>query len=80
MVTVGDVLSLFAAAGIKSGMGLDEALPLVKQGFDSLDVLTLILEVEKVYKVRIPEEKAEELRSVRNIVDFLNSEGIVRNG
>jgi acyl carrier protein len=47
-------------------------VPLVSQGFDSLDTSTLMLELEIKYKKAIPPEKAARLRTLKDIVNFLN--------
>lgn len=49
-------------------------------GADSLDLMNLIVAVEKEFSkdgkiVKIPAEKAEEIRTVQDILDFLAKEG-----
>lgn len=73
MVSSGDVSKLLQEMGFKLGE-LDEEIPLVKQGLDSLDVVTLVLEVEKTYGVKVPQDKVETLRSLKSIADFLNGQ------
>jgi acyl carrier protein len=47
-------------------------VPLVQQGLDSLDMATLMLALESKYKKAIPPEKSARLRTVKDIVTFLN--------
>lgn len=49
-------------------------------GADSLDLVNLIVAVEEEFSkngktVKLPEEEAEEIRTVQDIIDFLNREG-----
>jgi acyl carrier protein len=49
-------------------------------GADSLDLMNLIFAVEKEFSkdgkiVKVPEEEAEEIRTVQDILDFLAKEG-----
>lgn len=74
MKTVADVLSLAKADGLlKLPPNLHEAKPLREQGLDSLDLIMLLSEVETVFEVRIPQEQTTQLRSLQDIVDFLNA-------
>ncbi len=38
-------------------------------GFDSLDVITMLFELEKEFEISIPDEEARSVRSVRDIVE-----------
>lgn len=58
-----------------------EALLVDDLGADSLDLVNLIAAVEDEFSsdvkvLKIPEEEAEEIRSVQHILDFLAKEGI----
>lgn len=44
-------------------------------GADSLDLVEVMLELEDKYSVSIPDEKAEELIYVRDIVNYIQAEG-----
>jgi acyl carrier protein len=74
MVTTEDILRLVEAGDLAvNASELKADVPLVKQGFDSLDVATLVLQVETKYKKDIPLEQAARLRTLKDIVDFLNA-------
>ena len=58
-----------------------EALLVDDLGADSLDLVNLLAALEEEFSndekvLRFPEEEAEEIRSVRQILDFLAKEGI----
>ncbi len=38
-------------------------------GFDSLDVVTMLFELEKEFEISIPDDEARSVRSVRDIVE-----------
>lgn len=40
-------------------------------GAESLDIVTLLMEFEDAFKMKIPDEDAEKLLSVNNIVDYI---------
>ena len=42
---------------------------LVDLGFDSLDVISMLFELETAFNVSIPDERARSIRFVREIVD-----------
>jgi acyl carrier protein len=43
-------------------------------GIDSLDYAELVMEFEQTFNIRIPDDKAEELKTVKNAVDFIENE------
>jgi acyl carrier protein len=49
----------------------DDSIPLLRLGLDSLDYATAIMEIEEKYKVEIGEQDMERLRSVKDIVEFV---------
>lgn len=42
-------------------------------GLDSLDLIDLIVEIEKEYNIHIPESVAENFKTVMDITDFLDA-------
>ena len=46
--------------------------PLIDQGVDSLDHMSFFMEIEEEYDVRIPDDDYQKLRSINDIVDYLN--------
>lgn len=74
MVTNEDVLAAMEEAAFSipiSSVKLD--VPLVSQGLDSLDMATLMLALESKYNKVIAPEKSARLRTVVDIVAFLNA-------
>jgi len=74
MITPEDILGLLDSAELSvapSKLVIDR--PLTTQGLDSLDIATLIVEVESRYKVVIASDQMAQLQTVKDIVDFLNA-------
>jgi acyl carrier protein len=74
MITPEDILRLVDATDLpvpSSSLKVD--MPFKAQGLDSLDVATLMVEVETTYKKVIDPEQMAQLRSVNDIVNFLNT-------
>lgn len=42
-------------------------------GADSIDLVELIMEFEREFELSIPDEKAEEIQTVGNAIDFLET-------
>lgn len=38
---------------------------------DSLDVVELVMSLEEKFNIQIPDEKAEKIQSVQNIIDYI---------
>lgn len=49
-------------------------IPLSDQGMDSLDHLTLFLSIDEELGVTIEDEVIEQLKTIDNIVDFINKQ------
>ena len=54
---------------------LDHARPLSEQGFDSLDIVTILFSIEEKFKIKIPEDdiNKEKLSSINSIVLYINN-------
>ena len=42
-------------------------------GADSLDTVELVMAFEEEFEIEIPDEEAEEIATVKNAVDYINS-------
>lgn len=74
MVTEDDVLQALEGVDVSTPIAdIKVDVPLVQQGLDSLDMATLLLALESKYKKAIPPEKAARLRTINDIVVFLNA-------
>lgn len=74
MVTHEDVLAALgevAQSTTTAEIKLD--VPLIRQGFDSLDIASLMFALESKYNKPIPPEKSARLRSIADITTFLNA-------
>lgn len=40
-------------------------------GYDSLNVVELIMQIEEEYEIEMPDEDVEELHTVKNLKDYL---------
>jgi acyl carrier protein len=78
MVQLGDVVTLVRAAGIDvDADSLKASVPLVLQGLDSMDIATLMFQVEQRYGVTVSPEASYRLRCLTDFVELLNStEGV----
>jgi acyl carrier protein len=54
----------------------DETIPLLRLGVDSLDYATAIMEIEEKYKVEIGEQEMERLRSLKDVVEFIEARAL----
>ena len=43
------------------------------QGADSLDTVELVMAFEEEFEIEIPDEEAENIQTVKNAVDYINS-------
>ena len=74
MITNVDVLQALEGIDVSTPIAdLKADVPLVSQGLDSLDMATLMLALESKYKKTIPPEKSARLRTIQDIVAFLNA-------
>ena len=46
-------------------------------GADSLDLVELIMEMEETFDVQIADNELEKIRTIKDVLDFLNSKGVV---
>lgn len=73
MISNEDILSVLAGMEIAINVSkLKTDVPLVIQGLDSLDVATLMFELESKYQKPLPPEKSARLRTIEQIVEYLN--------
>lgn len=74
MITNEDVLQALEGIDVSTPIAdIKVDVPLVQQGLDSLDHATLMLALESKYKRSIPPEKSARLRTIKDIVAFLNA-------
>jgi acyl carrier protein len=45
-------------------------------GADSLDTVELVMEFEKAFNIQIPDEDAEKIVSVGDVINYLKSKGL----
>jgi acyl carrier protein len=50
----------------------EESLFVDDLGADSLDLVEIIMECEDAFKVKIPDEKAETIKSVKDAIDVIH--------
>jgi acyl carrier protein len=67
---------------IVSKLGVDAAQVTLEASFtndlgaDSLDTVELVMEFEKAFNIQIPDEDAEKIASVGDVVNYLKTKGI----
>lgn len=59
------------------GVSLDEVTPeasfIEDLGADSLDIVELIMALEEEYDIEIPDEDAEKIQTVKDVVNYVQS-------
>ena len=58
--------------GVEREKLTNEASFIEDLGADSLDIVELVMEFEKEFNIDIPDEDAEQLRTVGDAINFLN--------
>jgi acyl carrier protein len=75
VITSQDVVELIAAAAIEvDTANLRDDVDLFGQGFDSLDMANLALRIEERYGIDIRPEQSIRLRTIKDYVDFVNTD------
>lgn len=68
------ILEIIENSGVLAEAGqLDLSKSLAEQGFDSLDLVNVYLQVEENFDLKIPDEDLEEVKSVDQIVEYVNN-------
>lgn len=63
-------------------LGVDEAKVAVDSSFiddlgaDSLDTVELVMAFEEEFGIEIPDEDAQKIKTVKNVIDYLQERGI----
>ena len=63
-------------------LGVDESKVAIDSSFiddlgaDSLDTVELVMAFEEEFGVEIPDEDAQKIRTVKNVIDYLQAHGI----
>lgn len=76
MTTVEEIVHLMKTARIAPGRidSLNPDLPLNEQGLDSFDRMSLLTELEDRFHVDLPNEIVRQLKSLNDIVRYLNQQ------
>lgn len=61
--------------GVEEGKVKSEASFIDDLGADSLDIVELVMAMEEEFDLEIPDEAAEKLRTVGDVVKYLQSKG-----
>lgn len=59
--------------GVDEGQVTETAAFTTDLGADSLDTVDLIMEFEKEFDIKIPDEKAEEIKTVGDAIKFIEA-------
>ena len=77
MISTDDIVQVMRKAGIARGK-CDALVPdqsLHDQGLDSYDRMSLLFEVEQNFDVELPTDVAKDLKSLNDVVNYLNAGG-----
>ena len=75
MVTVKDIFEIMKNNNIDFDLeDIDHIKPLSEQGFDSLDIMSLLFSLEEKYDIKFNEDDIDEgkLGSLNEIISFMN--------
>jgi acyl carrier protein len=67
---------IVAKLGVDAGQITPEASFTNDLGADSLDTVELVMEFEKAFNIQIPDEDAEKISTVGDVVKYLTAKGI----
>jgi acyl carrier protein len=67
---------IVAKLGVDAAQVTPEASFTNDLGADSLDTVELVMEFEKAFNIQIPDEDAEKIASVGDVVNYLKSKGL----
>jgi len=68
---VNDILA--EQLGVETGILTPEANLVDDLGADSLDVVELVMALEEEFGVEIPDEEVENIRTIRDVIDYIGS-------
>ena len=75
MITSDDILNMIRKNEIKTDLPkLDHDKQLIDQGFDSLDMVTILFALEEHFQIKIHEQDIDQgkLPSINAMVDYIN--------
>jgi acyl carrier protein len=67
---------IVAKLGVDAAQVTPEASFTNDLGADSLDTVELVMEFEKAFNIQIPDEDAEKIANVGDVINYLKSKGI----
>jgi len=74
MVTIDKLKEIVVASGLKADKSeIDAEKSFAENGIDSLDTMTLLLNIEDAIGVKFSEEEVEKIKSLSSVVDILNN-------
>jgi acyl carrier protein len=62
--------------GVDAGQVTPEASFTNDLGADSLDTVELVMEFEKAFNIQIPDEDAEKISTVGDVINYLKAKGL----
>ena len=61
--------------GVEADEVTEESTFIDDLGADSLDIVELIMAFEEAFNVEIPDEEAEKIKSVKDVVEYIETTG-----
>ena len=73
-LNINDVIEIIRKAGTKVDLdALNPDSDLIELGADSLDIMTVLLDIQDCTGVEIPDEDVDGIRSPQSIVDYVSA-------
>lgn len=68
-----EILNIIARMGDLDAAKIDTSAKFTELGFDSLDLVELIMEFERTFKISVPDEDMESLETVQQAIDYITN-------
>lgn len=73
-VTVDKIKEIIKDTGVLTdSKDLKANIPLTEQGFDSLDLVNIFLQVEEEFNIKIPDEDISKVQNIEDLANYVNT-------
>lgn len=72
--TIENIIEVIIEADVLGDVSeMENDISLLEQGVDSLDIVNIYLLLEEQFDIKIPDEDLEKVRTINNIVAYINN-------